>query len=259
MPDDASVYAIPRIVDDIRECIFYHTMDVPGYGVIEGEYDLRGNECSYLGGVDFSGKRVLEIGTASGYLCFHMERQGAEVVAFDLDENHSWDVVPFAGYDHEAHVHEFKKGLRKINNAFWLCHRLFNSKSRVVYGTVYDIPKEIGDVDITTFCATLVHFQNPFAALRNALCLTREKVVVTNIIWNRFLPYQVLGLPRPQMTFVPQYKGFRHPDTWWFLPPGLVKDFLGVLGFRKTKVAYFLQKYRGRRRLAYTVIGERTR
>lgn len=254
-----NLYEKPRDVTDINDCIFYHTMDIPKYGHVDGEYDLRGNEDSYLGGVDFKGKRVLEIGTASGYLCFHMERQGAEVVAFDLNENYPWDVVPFAGFDSQSLVNEYSHGLRKINNAFWLCHRVFNSRARVVYGTVYNIPKEIGEVDITTFCATLVHFQNPFAALLSALSLTREKVIITDVIWNRFLPYYILSfLPRPQMTFIPEHKGFRFPDTWWFLPPALIKNYLGVLGFKKTTVKLFFQKYRGRKRLAYTVVGTRT-
>ncbi len=259
--DGPIIYAAPKIVDDIRDCIFYHTMDLPGHGLVKGAWDIRGRERDYLGRVDFSGKRVLEIGTASGCLCFYMEKQGAEVVAFDLNENYPWDVVPFSGYDHKGHVDEFKKGVAKINNAFWLSHKLFNSKSRVVYGTVYDIPREIGEVDITTFCAVLVHLQNPFAALQNALSLTREKVIVTDVIWNRFVPYHLLNsvLPRPQMTFLPIEKGFRYPDTWWFMSPAVVKAFLRTLGFGKTRVRYSLQKYQGRKWLTYTVVGERTR
>lgn len=62
-------------------------MDIPGYGGVEGEWDLRKGVKEYLGNVDFKGKRVLEIGTASGFLCFYMEGQGAEVVAYDLQRN----------------------------------------------------------------------------------------------------------------------------------------------------------------------------
>ncbi|MBA4417151.1 MAG: hypothetical protein C0392_04475 [Syntrophus sp. (in: bacteria)] len=256
---DKDLYEKPRNVTDINDCIFYHTMDIPEYGYVEGEFDLRGNEDKYLGGVDFKGKRVLEIGTASGYLCFHMERQGAEVVAFDLNENYPWDIVPFAGFDSHGLVSEYREGLRKINNAFWLCHKVFNSRARAVYGTVYNIPREIGEVDIATFCATLVHFQNPFAALQGALSLTREKVIVTDVIWDRLLPYYILSfLPKPHMTFIPEHNGFRFPDTWWFLPPALIKKYLGVLGFRKTTVKYFFQKYRNRKWLAYNVVGTRT-
>ena len=57
---------------------------------------MRPNLKKYLGGVDFRGRRVLDVGCASGILSFYMERQGAEVVSFDLDKNGDWDMVPFA-------------------------------------------------------------------------------------------------------------------------------------------------------------------
>ena len=59
-------------------------MTVAGLGTITGEWDLRANVRAYLGGVALQGKRVLEIGTASGFLCFAMERMGAEVISYDL-------------------------------------------------------------------------------------------------------------------------------------------------------------------------------
>ena len=92
-PRKASVYAEPRTVTDLEECYFYHSMEIPGYGLVEGPWDLRGGVDDYLGGVDLRDKRVLEIGTASGFLCFTMEGRGAEVVASDLSDDHSWDVI----------------------------------------------------------------------------------------------------------------------------------------------------------------------
>ena len=81
---DSSVYAEPRTVTDLEECYFYHSMEIPGYGLVEGPWDLRGGVDDYLGNVDLNGKRVLEVGTASGFLCFTMEGRGADVVAYDL-------------------------------------------------------------------------------------------------------------------------------------------------------------------------------
>jgi hypothetical protein len=71
-----AIYAQPKTVMDINECYFYHTIDVPGWGTIEGNWDLREGLKEYLGGVDFFVKRVLDVGTANGILCFEMERQG---------------------------------------------------------------------------------------------------------------------------------------------------------------------------------------
>lgn len=74
------IFAAPRQIADLRD-YYFHEMDIPGYGHFEGEWDLRGKEQYYLGRVELNGKRALEIGAASGHLCFYMEKQGAEVIA----------------------------------------------------------------------------------------------------------------------------------------------------------------------------------
>lgn len=56
----------------------------------------------YLGNVAFAGKRVLEIGPASGYLTYFMETDGAEVVAIERHPDTPWDVVPH----HDLNVRE---------------------------------------------------------------------------------------------------------------------------------------------------------
>ena len=168
-PRETSVYAEPRTVNDLEDGYFYHSMEIPGHGLVEGPWDLRGGVDDYLGGVDLRDKRVLEIGTASGFLCFTMEGRGAEVVASDLSDEHSWDVVPYAQYDHESFDAERREHLRKLNNSWWLAHGAFESAARVVYGTVYEIPEEIGRVEVATFGNVLRHFRDPFLALENAL------------------------------------------------------------------------------------------
>ena len=88
-------YAPSRLVENLRTCYFYHTMDLPGLGVVAGEWDLRPGLTAYLGGLSFAGKRVLEIGPASGFVGFMLERQGAEVVGFDLAADGTPDLVPY--------------------------------------------------------------------------------------------------------------------------------------------------------------------
>jgi hypothetical protein len=259
-PEPRSVYAAPRRVESIAECDFYQSVDIPGYGFVEGEIDLRGREHAYLGHVAVAGQRVLEVGTASGILAFHMERQGAEVVAVDLTEDFAWDVVPYAQIDHRRILAERKQGIRRLNNSFWLCHAAFGSRVKVVYSPVYQLPREIGAVDITTFCTVLVHLQNPFLALQRALCLTRKKVIVTEFVWRAFwLAFAASFVVRPSLVFLPDHRSGHPWDTWWFLSPALVVRYLGILGFEKTDVHYHLQRYRGRRALCFTVVGERTR
>ena len=70
----------------LADCDFYHSMISPWVGKIIGLWDLRQTVDDYLGRIDFAGKRVLEIGPASGFLAIEMERRGADVVAVELPE-----------------------------------------------------------------------------------------------------------------------------------------------------------------------------
>lgn len=266
----SGLYAEPRIVTDLTDCHFYHTTDVPGYGLIPAEWDLRQGIDAYLGGVDFAGKRVLELGTASGFVCFHMERKGADVVAYDLSDKQAWDVVPFSRFAHENFLQERKEHIRRLNNAYWLCHRAFGSNSKVVYGDVYSIPREIGLVDIATCGAILIHVRDPFLALQNALSLCRETVIITD----RVNPFRIPNSLRfherilrlktlaPSMKFLPDWRSQEPKETWWRLSPEVVQRFIGVLGFEKSEVTYHYQTYnRGKVKVRlrfFTIVGHRT-
>ena len=61
---------------------------------------LRKTIDDYLGNFDFRGKRVLDVGTATGFLSFEMEKRGAEVVSFDMASRAQWQLVPFSDQVH---------------------------------------------------------------------------------------------------------------------------------------------------------------
>lgn len=272
-----AVAAAPRVVSGPEDCFFYHSMDIPGYGSVEGEWDLRGREAVYLGHTPLAGKRVLELGTADGFLTFSMERQGADVVSYDLNPDYRWDAVPFARPVDEAGRRrqdedwvrvedDFVSRITRLNNAYWLCHKAFRSRARVVYGTVHAIPDEIGTVDVTTFGALLLHTKDPFGALASAARLTRETLIVTEARGRVYLPAALAWtthliprrLRKPAMRFLPDWKGATGGDGWWRLSPEIVVAFLGVLGFEDTTVTHHTQLYQGNRRRLYTVVGRRT-
>jgi hypothetical protein len=269
------VYASPRNVTQLSDCYFYHTMDLPGFGLVEGEWDLREGIADYLGHVDFRGRRVLEVGTASGLLCFHMERCGADVVAYDLSSNQSWDIVPFAQGDTPDVAHGRKHHIDRINNSYWLAHRVLKSQARVVYGTVYNVPQEIGAVDVATFGSILLHMRDPFLALQNVLSLTREAVVVTEICAPEYGSLArlraVLGRAplkrarwladslRPRgLEFRPDFATQEPKETWWHFTPQPIIRMLGVLGFSRTTLTYHTQKWQRSPVELFTVVGYRT-
>ena len=258
-PRAASPYADSRTVTELEECYFYHSMEIPGYGLVEGPWDLRGGVDDYLGGVELRDKRVLEIGTASGFLCFTMEGRGADVVAYDLSEQQSWDVVPYARYDHESFDADRREHLRKLNNGWWLAHRAFESSAKVVYGTVYEIPEEIGRVEVATYGNVLRHFRDPFLALERGLRLTSESVIVTENPSLRYsLPQMAASLLKPNMAFLPNFERVQPRESWWHFTPAVIRKMLGVLGFEDTSVRYHVQRFAGRRKPLFTVVGRRT-
>ncbi|MFN8532729.1 MAG: hypothetical protein U0556_04205 [Dehalococcoidia bacterium] len=276
---ETSVYAPPREVAGLDECYFYHTIDLPDLGTVSGEWDLRANLPAYLGNVDLRGKRVLEMGAASGFLTFSMERMGAEVVGYDLSDQQAWDVVPYAGVDQAAYLAERREHIRKLNNSWWLSHRLLGSSARVVYGTVYEVPAAIGPVDVCTFGSILQHLQNPFDALHQALRLTRETVIVTDPpppgyaagrrysawyhrLWRRLprlQPRMAEWMRAESISFRPESSIAQPKDTWWLLAPETVMRMIGVLGFDTVSLTFHSQQNQGRDIPLYTIVGRRTR
>lgn len=258
-----SPYAPERIVDDLDDCLWYHTMEIPGHGLVEGQWDLRDGAEDYVGRIDVAGKRVLEVGTASGFVCRHLESKGADVVAYDLSEKQPWDVVPFPHIDVDDMIAHRQDLVRKMNNGWWLTHRVFGSRAQVVYGTVYDIPASIGPVDAALYGAILLHVRDPFLALWNGLRLTRETAVVTEIVNNRrppmtYGPGGEVVADRPTAEFLPDWTLGQPYDTWWFLTPEIVQAFMGVMGFTETEVSRHRQKGSYGEVDFFTVVGRRT-
>lgn len=253
-PKTASPYAHARAVHSLDDCYFYHTMDIPGHGTIEGEWDLRGLVDRYLGGFDFGNKRVLDVGAASGILTFHIEKQGAEVVSFDLSDEFDWDIVPFAANDADDMRIQRRGHIRKINNAYWYCHQAFGSKARMVNGVVYDIPPSIGPVDVAVLGSILLHLRDPFLALKSVADLTRETMIVSEISPYGKLASRFLRNPR----FMPRgLKPNGIDDGWYRMPPLLVREYLAILGFKDQRVVWNKFKYGGRTRSIYTIVASR--
>lgn len=270
-PDSGqALFAAPRDVTDVRDCYFYHTLELPGHGLVQGPWDLRDRLGEYLGGIDVRGKRVLDLGTASGFLAFSMERQGAEVIAYDLSAAQAWDSVPFAAHDMVKVQRESKAHIRQLNNGFWFCHRALRSRVRLAHGSIYAIPPELGEVDVAVLGCILLHLRDPFLALRQACGVAKEAVVVVERPPDLHMllggALRALGLPapvrfswgKPYMQFLPRHRKRGPGDTWWRLPAKTVAEFLGILGFADARVNYHFQRWAGKWRVLYTIVARRT-
>lgn len=246
-------FAKPRIITSLDECYFYHTIGIPGHGTVNGEWDLRNGLGDYLGNYNFRHKKVLDVGAASGCVSFHLEHFGAEVISFDLSDEYDWDMVPHHGVDYAKLLSERREHIRRINNGYWLCHGAFNSKARVVHGVVYDIPVEIGPVDVAFYGSILLHLRDPFLALQNGARLANEAIIVSEIAPSGWFA----GL-RKRPKFCPSHKKPNsYSETWWKLPPKLISEYLAILGFEKQTLSWHKQLYAGRKKTLYTLVARR--
>jgi SAM-dependent methyltransferase len=225
----------------LSECIFHHRLDVPALKDQTGwQWDLIGDEGAYLGNFDFSGKRVLEFGPASGALTFWMEKQGADVVAMDVSPDStatSWDVMLREGDDIAAMRQRMSQIMERLNNGFWYAHEHFRSRARLVHGTAYDVPRAIGKFDVVTMCAILLHLRDPIRALEHALEFTRDSIIIADLV-----PFHLneQERERPLASFIPSPKRITPHGgiTWWHVSPVVYKMYLDMRGLDTVSLTY---------------------
>jgi len=138
-----------------------------------------------------------------------------------------------------------------------------------VYAPVYDLPREVGTVDLATFSMVLRHLREPFRALQAVQAHVKTNLIITELFpWGlmpneiqaelspRKLPASVAHDPfgavsqsmaaliasqQPVARFAPDPERQQPRDTWWDLTPSALRQFLGVLGFHVVNVRYHFQ------------------
>src|SRR5205085_12082654 len=128
--DCAMTYVSPpeRFAADLTDT-FYHVIDLPNGVTTRGQWDLRGRVDDYLGHVDFGGKRVLEIGPASGFLTAAMAQGGATVTALEVPPSVTWDFVLYPGEHMAAARTRHTDHMDRIRQSFWYTHQAFNLRA----------------------------------------------------------------------------------------------------------------------------------
>jgi SAM-dependent methyltransferase len=227
----------PRVVDLLEDCFFYHAMELPGFGLVRGHWDLRGRFDDYIGGVNVAGKSVLDIGTATGFLSFEAEKRGAtRVLSFDMSDAKQQAFLPFKDKlyyrDPERWAEVYGAEIEQWKNAYWLCHRLLESKANVYYGNIYGLPTELGQFDIAIVGSVLEHLSDQITALASIARLTRETMVIVSPLLQteeRIARFESLA-SNPAADF-----------TWWTYSLGVYREVFAMLGFRITKISH--EKY----------------
>jgi SAM-dependent methyltransferase len=237
----------------------YHRIDLPGFENKEWLWDLRGQESDYLGGYDFSGKRVLEFGPANGGLTFWMERQGAEVVAVDLSPGltEGWDLIVGPGEEVETIRRDQAAGIEWLNNQFWYAHEQLRSNAKLVHATAYRVPREIGRFDVVTLGAILLHLRDPLRALENAIIFTDDALIITDAV-PRFVPDDIQKLPLAY--FMPEEKRRKAHGrwTWWQITAEVYVRFLTLRGFNIVRNTVNIYKHISGPQKLYTIVARRS-
>src|SRR6266550_939138 len=228
-----AVLAKSRYVENPADCFFYHTMDLPGLGQVRGQWDLRGRFNEYIGGVELDEKSVIDVGTATGFLSFEAEKNGAaRVFSFDIADPRQQDFLPFKdklySRDPARWAKQYGAEVEQWKNAYWLCHRLLESKAEVYYGNIYELPQELGQFDVAIVGSVLEHLNDQITALASIARLTNETIVLVSPLLQtdeRIARFEALS-GNPDAAF-----------TWWTYSLGVYREVLGMLGFSIAKVS----------------------
>ncbi len=245
------MYATPQQVNDLEECIFYHTIDIPGHGLIEGLFDLRKTVTDYLGGFAFAGKRVLEIGPGSGFITAYLESQSAEVVAVEVSEDFIWDIVPQKEAIRSQWAAERREVMQKLKNSFWFTHSRLKLNAQVYYGNAANLPDTLGKFDVVLLGAILLHNRDPLTIIENCARLSKGVIIIVEPIFE-----SLMDVSMPIMRLAPSLEN-KILDTWWNFTPELLIQFLKIMGFSKSQVSTHPQIYERTEMPFFTIVAER--
>ena len=223
-----TVGRIRRNVTDPLLCEFYHVAELPDGSLTRAEWDLRQGVDQYLGGVDFSRQSVLEIGPASGFLSFYMEKKGAKVTSIEPPIETFWDLVPRAADGLESRKTEFKSHVERVRNSFWYFHGVNHSAVELYEVDAYNIPDELGTFDNGLLASILLHCSSPVRMIESVSRRVKNTMIICDLY------HEDLG-DGPICSLVPT-KDNDTIDTWWRFTPAFFVDYLGVLGFVHSRV-----------------------
>lgn len=248
-------FAQSREITELSDCYFYHTMELPEFGVVKGHWDLRGKFDDYIGHVDVSGKTVLDVGTATGFLSFEAERRGAtRVVSFDMSDVRQQTFVPFpnkrAKLDPAGWTAEYAGWIERWKNAYWLSHRLLRSRADVFYGDILNLPAALGPFDVTIVGSVLEHLRDPARALESVAGVTGNTMVIVT---------PLIDTDERIARFEPRAANRDQDYTWWTYSRGLYAELLAILGFTidSTSTADYWHEYDQRLETRTTLVARR--
>jgi tRNA (mo5U34)-methyltransferase len=225
--------------DEVRDYYWYHTIDVGNGLVTPGDYDYRSYLHHYQFPADLTGQSVLDVGSATGFFAFELEKRGAEVLSVELPALADWDMAARERAGILRRITERCQAVnveqayqRVLDGPFQFCRRLLQSRVKRHYSTIYRLSPETLDpsgYDLVFLGDVFSHLFSPLHALDALATVCRERLVLT------------LDLVRgqddqPHLTYVARPDGSAENRSWWVANYPCVEQMLRTVGFRHVEI-----------------------
>jgi tRNA (mo5U34)-methyltransferase len=191
---------IAEITRQMNQLSWYHTIDLGNGLRTPGYFDHRPILHAFGLPKDLRGRTALDIGAASGFFTFELEKRGAQVTSTELPNWINHDFGPLHkqnGTLEEAQLF--------LHDPFLFAHKQLGSKAKRQLINIYDIsPETVGVFDLVFCGSLLLHLTDPVKALWRIQSVTRELAIIETVI-------HPLDTDEPLALF----NGKHHGDVWW--------------------------------------------
>jgi len=229
---------------DPSRFFWYHTIDLGDGLVTPGQYDYRETLPLFHFPADLSGMDVLDVGSATGFFAFELERRGGRVVSLELPSLSCLDRFPgqsVAGSLRKIERMMFSDDLQHseaelyhclLEGPFEFCRARLGARPHRCYSTIYDVNAEKCGVpegfDLVFIGDVLLHTLEPLRALSAVAAVCRGTLVLAQ------------ALPSgPQEPPAMVYVGGADPQeddvSWWLPNRSCLMQLLSKLGFAEVE------------------------
>jgi tRNA (mo5U34)-methyltransferase len=180
------------VEDQVRALPWTHTIELGGGIVTPGRWPPSLLVRKALEGIDFRGKKVLDIGCWDGLWSFEAERRGAAKVY---------------ATDYVAH-----RPLRE-SETFSLAHRVLGSRARYEPNvSVYDMERlGVNDFDVVLFLGVYYHLKDPLLALARLRRVMRPGAILV-------VEGEVIDDDRARYARFYYHQRYRGDESNWWIP-----------------------------------------
>jgi hypothetical protein len=166
----------------------------------------------------------------------------------EVTAEHGWDFVPYPATKLEEVFGPRRIVIQQLKNSYWFSHAALQSKARVYYGDVYNLPATLGQFDIAVMGSVLLHCRDPLRIVEQCGKIARRLIIV-----DMFYP-ELEEAPVCRLAPTPQNFLWH---TWWHFSTQFFTQFLAVMGFTTSEILQHQQPHRGKPYTLFTVISRR--